>query len=913
MLQVFPFPLTRTATAPFTGFEPLRWPQLPALLAERAALLARQQQLRRALDEALYQYISSLDEPGLQRALVHLKRDVFNDRLLTPAQLAGLDELPAALAADMHRYAVTQRQLTDWQRGFEQSYQQQVALGRAQVQQLARQPGLLNGLQLSSRVLLSQLPGYWRTAPTEFRKKEHQTEMGLLRYLTRLHFKTSPFSTFTAVGVATLGQVAPLIARSADEQAHHSVVRLNNQLLAHLKTLLLLVPGLQQQFPVRWNPSARVRDGAIHFLLNHHNVEAFQKLPASEALLLVRQVLAAHAGELPLARLLAVLTRDYLDTPPAALLPWLLKLVEYGLLEFNVDASGTDPDWDQALSRQLEPLVAAFPLVGEVRELLGNLRALAITYTCCPATERSALLDQAHGWFRQTNDRLLAALGLSAAALDDNAAYQQQYVQQYLTDQAFTVKPYLKADFQLYYEDAASSAPVCLDAAALHAYTTALGSLLGSIREDTAAGSEQQHMKSYFLSRYPPHAVIGLLDFYQAYFADVRKPAQEQAAAPARATPAAGPLPAWQMRLYSWLEAAYTTYPATITIPLAQVLPPAGTSYSTRPAPPLAAFVQFFTEPAADGTVALKGVVNRLSTGGGKNSGRFLHLFDESVTQAFRSWNQQGIAANTLAAELTDASYSNANLHPPLLPYQLLLPGSHAHLPPAAHLPVAELTVRYCATEQRLFLHHPPSGQRVLPYDVGLQALPTRSELYQLLATFGPAAAPPSLGPLVQVVGQFCRARFPAQVQAQPGVFHYPRIQLEHGVVLQRRRWYVERAAFPSQSKTETDGAYLCRLTEWRQPLGVPVEVFLYLHPPTSLTAPGRPAGPDDYKPQYLHLESPLLVQLLSKQLPKAGDLLLLEEMYPATDALRQQGVQHVQETLIEWQLLPGSAPAVER
>jgi lantibiotic biosynthesis protein len=909
MLQVFPFPLTRTATGPFAGFEPLRWAQLPALLAGRAAVLARRHQLRRALDEALYQYISSLSAPGLQRELVRLKRDIFNNRPLTPAQLAGLYELPAPLAADVQRYAATHRQLTDWEQDFEQSYQQQVVRSRAQVQQLARQPALLQGLLLSSRVLLAQLPGYWRTAPAEFRKKEHQTEMGLLRYLTRLHFKTSPFSAFTAVGVATMGQVATLIARPADEQACHSAIRLNNQLLAHLKTLLLLVPGLQQEFPVRWNPSAQVRDGAVHFLLNHHNVEAFQRLPAGEALLLVEQVLAAHGGQLPLARLLALLTQDHLDAAPAALLPWLLKLVECGLLEFNVDASGTDPDWDQALSRQLEPLVAAFPLAGEVRELLGNLRALAATYARCPATERSALLDQAHGWFRQTNARLLAAIGLSAAALDANAAYQQQYVQQYLTAQAFTVKPYLKADFQLYYEDAATSAPVCLDAAALHAYTAALGDLLAGIRQDTAAGSEQQHMKSYFLARYPPHAAVGLLAFYQDYFTDVRKPAQEQAAVSVQATPAAGPLSAWQTRLHNWLGAAYTAYPGTITIPLAQVLPPAGTSYSPRPAPPLAAFVQFFTEPAADGTLVLKGVVNRLSTGGGKNSGRFLHLFDEPVTQAFRSWNRQGAAADILAAELTDASYSNANLHPPLLPYQLLLPGSHAHLPPSVHLPVAELTVRYCVTEQRLFLHHPPSGRRVLPYDVGLQALPTRSELYQLLATFGPAAAGPSLGPLLEVVGQFCRARFPGQVQPLPGVFYYPRIQLEAGVVLQRRRWYVQRASFPSQSKTETDGAYLCRLTEWRQPLGVPAEVFLYLHPPTNLGGPGRPAGPDDYKPQYLHLESPLLVQLLSKQLPKAGDLLLLEEMYPATDALRQQGVQHVQEILIEWQLLPRSAP----
>jgi hypothetical protein len=739
---------------------------------------------------------------------------------------------------------------------------------------LAQRESLLKGLHLSSAVLLAQLPRYWQTAPADFRKREYQLELGLLRYLTRQHFKTSPFSTFTAVGVSTLAAVPAGTAWPMGEVPYRSVIRLNNLLLAHLQTLLL-VPGLQGAFAVRLNASAHVRDGHYHFLLNHRNLEAFQKLPAQALLGAVEHELATAGGRLPLAQLAQALADDYVDDSAEAVTTWLLQLVECGLLEFDLGTSGTDPNWDQALEHCLRPLVGAFPVAGQVRNLLCRLRELGVAYAHAPARDRGAVQRAMWQAFRETEAELLAASGQEPAEAAPPAAYRATYVQQYLQAETFTIRPYLRADFELFYEDAAQPTAGQLDAGAVRQFVQTLQQALTTLATPNA---EAIKIAAYFRARYEPHQAVPLLEFYQGYVAEARP------AAPEHTTTATTPL--WQAELEKALAKSLTAYAPVLTVDLSQSGPKAPSAGAVPTA--TAAFVQFFTEANPDQPPTLRGVVNRVSTGRGKSSGRFLHLFEEEVTTAFQAWNQGLHDTQALAAELADASYSNANLHPPLLPHQVVLPGGHASHPAAGQLAAADLTVRSSSADA-LCLWHEPSGQRVVPYDVGLQALDSRAELYQFLAHFG-AAPLPSVAPLVQVVGQFYRRHFPRQTEPLPGVFRYPRIELTHGVVLQRRRWYVLLSALPLRGKAESAAQYLARLADWRQQLELPAEVFFYLRP----SAEASRAGADDYKPQYLHFESPLLVRLFEKQLPKTGELLLLEEMYPDTELLRQQAQHYV-------------------
>ncbi len=438
---------------------------------------------------------------------------------------------------------------------------------------------------------------------------------------------------------------------------------------------------------------------------------------------------------------------------------------------------------------------------------------------------------------------------------------------------ALRVGPFLPAEVKVLYEDAAQDAGGVLDADGTLALLRDLHQLFASQPPGPDALAP---LAQLYRQQFAGRAAVPLLEFYQLAAAQPAPP-------PAAAEPWPGLQPA--------LAAALPAYAAVLTLDPARLPPPAQGA-----APPWAgaALVQLFASPAAP---QLRGVVNNLLPGLGKGSGRFLYLFDEALTRAQQAWNQRLLAGRGLATALHDATYSNANLHPPLLPHALGLAGSPPP-PGAAPLALADLEVRLAPGTGCPGLWHAPSGQPVLPCDVDLQAQDTRAELYQFLLRFGPPA--PTLAPLLAAVGADCRRRFPAQTEPLPGVFRYPRVQLGAGLVLRRRRWYVAAAALPQRRAAEPDGPYLVRLLDWQQQLDLPDDVFFAAQP-----APGAPAGgTDDYKPQYLHFGSPLLVRLFEKQLRKNLPL-RLEEMYPSPAQLRQSGQLHVRETLLEWGDLP--------
>ena len=91
-------------------------------------------------------------------------------------------------------------------------------------------------------------------------------------------------------------------------------------------------------------------------------------------------------------------------------------------------------------------------------------------------------------------------------------------------------------------------------------------------------------------------------------------------------------------------------------------------------------------------------VFNGSFPGFGKMFSRFLHIFDSSVTNDLRQWNQQ-LNRDELLLENHDASYFNANLHPPLLPYEIWMPNGNNTLPPDKQIPITDIEVRFNRSE----------------------------------------------------------------------------------------------------------------------------------------------------------------------------------------------------------------------
>lgn len=335
-------------------------------------------------------------------------------------------------------------------------------------------------------------------------------------------------------------------------------------------------------------------------------------------------------------------------------------------------------------------------------------------------------------------------------------------------------------------------------------------------------------------------------------------------------------------------------------------------------------FVQFFEEPDATGKMQLMGVINAPLSGFGKMLSRFLHIFDEQITNDVRKWNLKN-AEDALCIEDCDASYFNANLHPPLMPYEVWMPGGHNTLPDAQQIPVTNLLVRVAATGNNLELIHKPDDKRCYVFDLGFQGHGGRSQLFQLLDKFSRAEylnfypvlravsalqqkPKPELQPNSEQ-GQQTPAHSSEPALNKPAIRVRPRIVYENQLVLQRKAWFIPKELLPHQLPQESDWAYFLRINLWRLELGMPDEIFLFVNPREQQqqqenidTDAARRVTRDDYKPQYISFCNPFMVKLLETSLSKVTSTLKIEEMLPNSQQLAKVGGQsYVTECVVQW------------
>ena len=334
--------------------------------------------------------------------------------------------------------------------------------------------------------------------------------------------------------------------------------------------------------------------------------------------------------------------------------------------------------------------------------------------------------------------------------------------------------------------------------------------------------------------------------------------------------------------------------------------------------------------------------------GFGKYFSRFLYMLPETL-QARVLADNAALAGGDVLAEVCGDAHFNANLHPPLLPWEISYPtgesASHAGQVPGAALDVTPDP----DDAHALRLVDRRTGQRVLPVDLGFLNPQMRPPLYQLLMRFTPGGTfglmpPETPEPPRPALAEPDAA--PVEPPLGPRVVYRPRVVFGGALVLARRRWTVPGVLVPRQEAAEDDGDYLVRVDGWRRAHGLPVEGYVRVVPELGPGRPGAPntapgtaadaapeaeTGPDTgvadgvrqrpadrpsrdwHKPQYLDFASPLFVRLFSRI---AGELpafrLHIEERYPGPDALPTFGGEaYVSELVLQVDLPTMSSSAV--
>jgi hypothetical protein len=847
-------------------------------LSHLRKLQAEKEESKTVLCEQLFLSIQQATDDKKRQQLINLKRSVFNDKLIT-VQISDTG-LEHAVSRHIELCNMLQEANAQWQ----QAFNEEMIGHRTTLKKYAQQELLCKGILLSSPTLYEQLPSFISRESQSFRHKELKTEYSLLRYLTRMAFKTSPFSTFTHAGVAVPAEeeVHTAITSSPEIQ---SAIRLNNKLFDYLRLLMIHHPALNEILEIRLNPTIQQKGSHLQFLASYRNIESFQKMPATDITSWLHSFLSAKEQPIKLGMLTDILSAYVEDADRSQIKAYFLQLAANGYIETGIGCSGINPDWDKSLINYLAPHEENLPAVKPLLQLLRLLQLQQQTYVTAPAAARGKILQEASTALDNTLTTLQQEAGISGITTTDGDLVQQVQEEARIQKEGFNVTRFMLQQFPssgIFYEDTYTSTIGVYSPKATHILVEKADRLCSLLESLDTMQVERIRMRDFFLQHFDAGQQISVTDFYYSYYQQEKKAQKETL----RKRPSVQ-----QDTITSRLRALIK--PDNITIEAGTINLTAA-DFDAVPATTTASrgmFVQLFLQENE-----LHGVINNVLPGMGKVSGRFLDLFDPAITDSFRDWNRK-LYPDHLQLELSDGSSFNANIHPPLLSHGIRIPGGHSNYTEQQLTSAEKVAVKYNPDTSLLSLVHIPDGREIFAYDLSLQSFFNRSNFYQLLAHFNPERRIP-LRKLIEVIDE---KHLDTLAVSEAAIIRKPRITFEKHIILRRMAWVIKATSIPQQENNETDAAYYLRLNKWHLESGLPAHVFLFLKS-YAIPAPKDEKlkmMKDDYKPQYICFTQPLMASLFKKLLSRAGQYIYMEEMLPHLSHLQE--TTPVTEHLIHW------------
>lgn len=883
--QLFPYSLVRYAALPNHRFDQLKLSQAEKLIADYQTGYEEKEKLKTAFCDALFPVITNQTDDKIRQQLINIKRKIFNGKRTTEKEIDLLHiVIPEPLVDYLHKYLFKVAELAVFLKESNILFNHEQEEHRRLIQQMALMTGLQNGLLLSSPVLYGQLSDFVKKDVTKFKQKELRMEFSLLRYLTRMAFKTSPFSSFTYTGLM-LSAVPNLVENSFKVHEVGSRLKLNNMLFEYLRAVIRQHPVLNEYLYVKLNITAEIKADKIHFLTNFNNIEAFQQLKAGGLPLLVLQFLKDTGQSVSLKNLITHLSTRIAASCETIKLH-LMKLMDTGMFELGLGVSGMHQYWDQKLLTFFKDNANAEKAFFSLIELFETLEIYRGSYVTANPVERYRILQDAEKMVNAVFLELQKEAGLPYYTTVDEKKTINVVPEK--EDKIFLTNnfvPYYFSARNIFYEDCFTTEPEILSEAEINDFVFKTNQLATHLIPLDVMLSERLKMRDFFLRYYPKGQKIALTAFYNDYYFHVKKPEKEGAES------------GGQRVLNSTWKAAVLTKLTQQGL-VGETLNFSADFFCDLPKgeietlnASLGTFVQFYH--SADQNKQY-GVVNGLLPGMGKVSGRFLSLFDQKVTNAFVSHNE-ALHPQVIKTELNDASTFNANVHPALLKHELALPSGNNIYAEDEQIKIGDLSVGFDEKANTLKLCL--ADKQVYSYDLSLESFYNRSNLYQLLAHFNPDARI-SLQPFIQLVDEYCQNSL---ATPEPDFFVLPRISYAETVIIRRKTWRIKTSFVPFQNQEETDFEYFIRLNIWLETNEIPTEIFLFLRKKAYQlktvegTVEKKEGLHDDYKPQYISFHQPLLVGMFKRLLARAGKYIIIEEMLPVS------GTGQVKEYLIQW------------
>ena len=889
-----PFML-RLAGLPVDAVAGLRSPRAAAWAEEVLDAEESLADLGRRLSDPLAEVVGAAEREDLRRAVLKLRRTVFNNR--RPSDVAGAFAVADRIggeAGDMLGAWLKDRvRLEELLAGGPGLLSGEVAAGRTALRALAADERLRDGLLLASAALDGQLDGYLRSEPGSLpAKRERKIERSLLAYLYRTACKTSPFSTFTgvALGGFTPDADGPAVEVHEEWSSHP---RLNVVVLWRLAQVVADDPGRRGDLPVAPASGWDLDDERVRYVRR-------SMTPGDDA--------AAVSFDAAQDRLFYLRRRGVLERM-LALFEERETIRHRDLVAWLGSEHGADAD-------DAERYLAALLQLGMV-QMSGLYPAV---HSPDPLRDfQDALRAVGRGWAHAAAGRLDGArtlvAGYAAAPLERRRALLTELRAELHGFLTALDAPDATLPRTLLYEDTRASRET-VAAGGRTWRELALPGLasLGRILPAFDVSLPQRlTLRGFFLARYGHGGrcddVLKLVhDFHEDIFDQYLTFTAQRADRDENGwvaeenwlgLPQVTALDRARERFVAGMRQAWREHdPATgeIRLPdeaidaVAAELEPLERGFD-----PHSHFLQLADRPD-DPMVVLNGSFGGLCF----PFSRFTHCFDgddgPGLSGRLREQLRAAQPPGAVFAEVTAGSATtNLNLHGHLTDYQILCPGETSTAPPEAHIHLDDLYVEHDPAADRLVVRSRRLGVEVVPLYLGYLVPMVLPEIPRTLLLLSPTSK--------------ATVRLWTGVpQGEPvdGVTTRPRVRLGP-LVLGRRSWTVPAAAVPRPAPGEGEPERFLGWRRWRRAHRVPVRVFarVFKEPP------GASGWAGGSKPHYVDFDSPMSLGALEGLLAEGFDHVVLEETLPSEDDLHVSTARgrHVAELAVETIPATGAFP----
>ncbi|MEV8444977.1 lantibiotic dehydratase [Streptomyces parvus] len=853
-----------------------RWADDVLDTTEQLALLAG-----KAADQ-LHGLIGGSDDEPLRRALLKLRRDVFNNRLPDPVAaedaLTRVRALDPAAAQALADWLTGRRALADKRDAGAVLLAEETCRTRTELARIAGHERLRKGLLLASPTLDAQLDAYREKASRPGARpdrKQRKIERSLLSYVYRTACKTSPFSTFTGVAPGVLGGSDGLRVRVGEEW--RTQVRLNVVALGRIADAVIADPVRRADLPLAlasgWGrDDDRVRyvrrwvtagddDTAVTFDAVKDRLFFLRRSGTLERLL----GLFEERGTIRYGELAAWLEEDRRAAREECE-QYLGALLDVGMVQvpcLRTEVHDTDPL--RAFQDALRGLDR--PWAGRLADRLEEPAAHAARFADAAPDERRALLTAVRAGLRAVQEE---ELGVERAKVPQTLLYE---------DAAAGAG---RAPDRGDQASGQGSPAVALDPDAWRGL--AAGPLAAVERVLPAFDltlPQRITFQGFFLARYGRGGrcddLLKLVhdfheDFFDQYmtFTASRTPYDAdgtyvpevnwlglprlRALDDARRTFTAKMAALWEAAEPDvgevWLDDAFLDAVAgELDVPRAGFAPMSHhVQIADRPGDPLV-------------------VLNRSYGGVSFPFSRFTQLFD-GLGEQLLAHTEALVPEGAVLAEVTGGPVtSNLNLHGRLAPYEIVCPGERGTLDEEFRIDLDDLHLVHDPEADRLVLRSARLDREVIPVYLGYLVPLALPELPRTLLLLSPT----SMAPLNVWAGV-------PEGEPRGGVTGRPRVR--HGsLVLSRRSWSAPATVLPLHRPGAPEDGWFLDWHAFRRAHGLPDRVFATVSDTGARGATGA-------KPQYLDFDSPLSLSAFEALIKSPEARVVFREMLPDEDAL---------------------------